>query len=134
MTVRTMHRPWSELSESYEKSATYREEWSLSHLALAKLCRAIGNSDMQDGLFGHKSHHTLRIAQQPTNYPPHPSIQWLSIKPDAKSNKIEFRFEDTRRIADQWTRIENPERTLERFNSFLRQVGWAYSPILEDGF
>jgi hypothetical protein len=64
MTERAMHRPWSELAESYEQSATYREEWSSSHCALAKLCHAIGNSAVGDGLFGYKSHHTLRIAQQ----------------------------------------------------------------------
>ncbi len=124
-----MHRPWSELAAHYVESAKLQPKWARTHLAMAKLCSDIGFSELSESLFGHTSHHSLRIAQQAVLYPPHHSIQWLVLNPLLEEDKVEFRFEDTQLKQDQWSRVESLDGLLDRMNGFLRQVGWSYTAI-----
>ena len=115
---------WPILAEHYDDAAGYMPEWKAAHESMARLCRYIDASPMKSGLHGHTSMHQLRIAQVEYEFPPDPTIPWLTIEPKA-NDQIEFCYLDTNIEERQWRRITAPANVLDRFRNTVRQLGWS---------
>jgi len=122
-----MHQTSQKNEDHYLEAIGYMPEFSEMHRAMAELCCWIGKSNMSTSLFGGTSMHTLLITQVKLENLNHPSIQYLIIDPDFKTQKIEFRFIDTQLEERQWNRVELPNSTslINRLISFVKQVGWV---------
>ncbi len=81
-------------------------------------------------MFGHTSHWDLYISQTAVVYPPHPTIQWLVLRPK-QFGLISFSLEQGNKLKPSWAREVKSSELLPKFNKFLRQLGWQYSPIQE---
>ena len=119
---------WPKLAKHYEEAARYMSQWEAVHSAMAQLCYYVEALPRNGGLYGHTSHHKLRIAQVEYTHPPDPSIPWLTIEP-VSENEIEFCYLDTQRKDRQWRRVEAADNVIERFKKTLNQLSWSTSEL-----
>lgn len=118
---------WFDIETHYREAIEYMSAYADIHKAMAGLANWISESDYPNFLFGKTSMHNMMIFQIPSNGMAHHSSQFLSVKPDFKTQMIEFRFVDKEVEKNQWSRIEPPETEalINRMIGFLNQVGWS---------
>lgn len=124
------NKNWNEIADSYlntfrGKDPVYNE----SLFALYKLCMWVADSKTSDVLFAYTSMHTLMVFQKPLEHPLRLRSQYLKIEP-CENGCVEFSFVDTMNADKQWVRIATEEDIVDRLRGFIRQIGWAYHPVL----
>lgn len=118
-----MAKGWREIADYFEGMLARREDDGMrtASAGVMEVVLFIGNSPLGHSLFGWTSVHDLCVQQR--DIEPY-SGPYLRISP-LSSGMIEFRYVDTAIEGRQWSRTELPERTVERLETFLDQVGWT---------
>jgi hypothetical protein len=95
---------------------------------LETLARQISESTLSTGLFAWTSMFDLRITQMPVSVPYLGPL--LQVSP-FDEHHLEFRYLDTFNKDDQWYRIVDADQALPRLISFLDQLRWFPSDVLQ---
>jgi hypothetical protein len=125
-------RDWTDLQAFYLDLAAKADQpgFNTALNGLAVLCGQISKSHLRETLFAHQSMHDLFISQTDTEYPPHPSVQWMVIRP-LPDGMLEFTLEHAKAKEGDWLRRVPSDAVVTNLNKFLLQLGWTYHPIPE---
>lgn len=112
------HQTWNDIEIRYQGLAINSEvkKSMLDFLAY------ISESEFSECLHPWTSMFELLITQT-ENHPFQDSVSFLQISP-LNNGAAEFRYVDSNIKSKQWVRIADRGRLVERFESFVDQIGW----------
>ena len=109
---------WKDIRERYEGLANSPDVKE----SMLEFVAYISESEIGKRLHPWTSMFELRITQT-GNHPFQESVPFLQISP-LNNGSAEFRYVDSNIQSKHWVRIADKGRLIERFESFIDQVGW----------